>query len=337
MSPDFTKCIVGALASARVSSADPLLIGFSGGRDSVALTEALLLAGFSNLTLIHLDHALRPESAAEAEWVAAFARTRGLDFRIKRVAVAELAAQMGTGIEETARHARHAFFAEVAAERLCSSVLLAHHANDQIETLVFRLLRGAGPGGLSAMAPKSERHGPSHSYCLLRPMLGIWRSEIDAFVQKHGLPFLEDPANTLPDFTRNRIRHSLLNDMELCMRRPVHEALWRTAEVLRAEADFVKTAELSLGTVPEQLDVAELRQLPLALLRRRVARWLSERGVSDIGFELVESVAHLALRIAPAKVNLPKGAHARRKAGRIFFEGASLPLLCILLSLALPF
>ncbi|RFC46167.1 MAG: tRNA(Ile)-lysidine synthase [Verrucomicrobia bacterium] len=337
MAPDFTKCIVGALAAAGLSTTDPLLVGFSGGRDSVALTAALLLAGFSNVTLIHLDHALRPESAAEAEWVASFAQTRNLDVVIDRVAVAELAAQMGAGIEETARHARHAFFATVARERACSSVLLAHHANDQIETLVFRLLRGAGPGGLSAMAPKSERHEERRSYSLLRPMLGIWRAEIDAFVKKQGLPFLEDPSNALPDFTRNRIRHSLLAEMERCMRRPVHEALWRTAEVLRAEADFVKTAELLLGPVPEQLDVFELRQLPLALLRRRVARWLSERGVSDIGFDLVESVSHLALRIAPAKVNLPKGAHARRKAGRIFFEGPPLLLCLILLSLRLLF
>ena len=322
MPPDFTNRLVGELSSVGVSQADPLLVAFSGGRDSVALVSALLSSGFTQLTLVHLDHALRPESAAEAEWVATFAHARRLDCVIRRIIITELTPASGSGLEETARKARHAFFAQVAKERLCSSVLLAHHADDQIETLIFRLLRGAGTGGLSAMARRTERHEQGHSYCLLRPMLGIWRREVDAFVQEHALPFLEDPSNALPDFTRNRIRHVLLPEMERVMRRPVREALWRTGEVLRAESDFVKAAELSLGTVPEKLDVSELRLLPLALRRRRVARWLSERGVSDISFELVEAVAHLALHTRPAKVNLPKGAHARRKAGQIFFEGA---------------
>jgi tRNA(Ile)-lysidine synthase len=153
-------------------------------------------------------------------------------------------------------------------------------------------------------------------------MLGIWRTEVDAFIQEHALPFLEDPSNALHDFTRNRIRHVLLPEMESVMRRPVRETLWRTAEVLRAESDFVKAQELSLGTVPEKLSVSQLRLLPLALRRRRVASWLSERGVADIGFDVVEAVAQLALHTKPAKVNLPKGAHARRRAGQIFFEGA---------------
>ena len=162
MPPDFTNRIVGELSSVGVSPADPLLVAFSGGRDSVALVSALLSGGFTQLTLVHLDHALRPESAAEAQWVAAFAHARSLDCVIKRIAIAEFAPKSGSGLEETARKARHALFAQVAKERLCSAVLLAHHADDQIETLIFRLLRGAGTGGLSAMAPRTDRHEQGH-------------------------------------------------------------------------------------------------------------------------------------------------------------------------------
>jgi tRNA(Ile)-lysidine synthetase-like protein len=320
MPAHFTNRIADAMSLAGVSPAEQLLVAFSGGRDSVALVEALLMGGFHNLTLVHMDHALRPESASEAEWVKSFAERRNLPWISRRIAVQDLAAAHGTGIEETARSARYSFFAAVAKELGHSKVVLAHHADDQIETLVFRLLRGSGVVGLAAMATKSEIHTDGTSLTLLRPMLGIWRSDIDALILKRGLGFLEDPSNAKHDFTRNRIRHLLLPEMERVMRRPVRKALWRAAEVLRSEEEFMADAELALGGVSETLEVNELKCLPIALRRRRVARWLSLRGVPDISFEVVEAVSNLAIRFNPSKVNLPKGAHARRKAGRIFIE-----------------
>lgn len=320
MPADVTNRVAKALALSGVSPTDPLLVAFSGGRDSVSLVEALLRGGFNKLTLTHLDHSLRPESAAEAAWVKNFALERNLSVVTGRTPVAELAASVGKGLEETARDARYKFFAKVALDCSISKIVLAHHADDQIETLIFRLLRGAGMGGLSAMAPQSERHTDGFSLTLLRPMLAIWRSEIDAFITKLGVPFLEDPSNAKHDFTRNRIRHVLIPEMENVMRRPVREALWRTAEVLRAEGEFLTAAEHAVSGLPENLKVSELKALPIALRRRRVARWLKMQGVSDISYDLVEAVGQLALHLSPAKVNLPKGAHARRKAGLIFYE-----------------
>ncbi len=320
MPADVTSRIANALSLSGVSPTEQLLVAFSGGRDSVSLVEALLRGGFNALTLTHLDHSLRPESAAETVWVKNFALERSLDCVTGRIPVAELAASLGKGFEETARDARYEFFAKVALERSISKIVLAHHADDQIETLIFRLLRGAGMGGLSAMAPQSERHSDGFSFTLLRPMLAIWRTEIDAFIAKLGVSFLEDPSNAKHDFTRNRIRHVLIPEMENVMRRPVREALWRTAEVLRAETEFLTTTEHALSPLPEALKVSDLKALPLALRRRRVARWLKRQGVPDISYHLVEAVGQLALRVNPAKVNLPKGAHARRKAGLIFYE-----------------
>lgn len=324
MPTDFTNRVANALALMGVSPAEHLLVAFSGGRDSVSLVEALLEGGFKELTLTHLDHSLRPESVAETDWVKDFARARNLNVVTERISIGDLAVEQGKGLEETARNARYTFFANVARERAVSKIVLAHHADDQIETLTFRLLRGSGLGGLSAMAPKSERHCEGVTLTLLRPMLGIWRSEIDSFIKKRDLAFLEDPSNAKHDFTRNRIRHMLLPEMERVMRRPVREVLWRTAEVLRAEAEFLAEAEQSLGAIPEKLKVTDLKALPLALRRRRVAKWLASQGVPDISYDLVEAVSQLALRLKPSKVNLPKGAHARRKAGWIFFEGSPL-------------
>lgn len=320
MPADFTSRIANALSLSGVSPTEPLLVAFSGGRDSVSLVEALLRGGFNELTLTHLDHCLRPESAAETDWVKNFALKRNLDFVAERTPVAELASSLGRGVEETARDARYKFFAKVALDRSISKIVLAHHADDQIETLIFRLLRGSGMGGLSAMAPESERFTDGCSLTLLRPMLAIWRTEIDAFIAKLGVPFLEDPSNAKHDFTRNRIRHVLIPEMENVMRRPVREALWRTAEVLRAETEFLTATENALSPLPETLKVSDLKALPLALRRRRVARWLKRQGVPDISYDLVEAVGQLALHLNPSKVNLPKGAHARRKAGLIFYE-----------------
>jgi len=322
MPDSFANRIANSLTGLGVTCNDPLLVGFSGGRDSVALVEALLCSGFEHLTLAHLDHGLRPESNKETPWIKRFAIERSLNCITDRCPVAELASQQKRGIEETARHARYAFFLKIAKEQSVKKIVLAHHADDQIETLVFRLLRGSGVDGLSAMAKKSERSHANTTLTIFRPMLAIWRHEIDEFVQTRRLAFLEDPSNATDDFTRNRIRHSLIPEMERVMRRPVRESLWRASEVLRAEAEFVAAAEAALGILPEHLQVSELKHLPLALLRRRIARWLALRGVSNINYEMVESVSRLVLHTAPAKVNLPKNAYVRRKAGRIFFEDA---------------
>ncbi len=323
MPHQFSQRVADALLKLGVKKSAPLLIGFSGGRDSVALAQALRTEGFERLTLAHLDHALRPESAQDADWVRAYAAERGLPVVAERIEVAEEAKRTGVGLEEAARNARHRFFFRVAEALDCREIGLAHHADDQAETFLFRLLRGSGSSGLAGMSGASVRTDGGSQIRLLRPMLGLWRREVDAFLSEGGHPFLEDPSNASLQFTRNRLRHELLPEMERVMGRPVREAIWRAAELLRAEAEFLEDAHCALGPVTEELLVSSLRALPLAMLRRRVARWLSARGVPDIRFELVEAVSSLALQTTPAKVNLPGGAYARRRAGRIFYEAGS--------------
>jgi tRNA(Ile)-lysidine synthase len=313
--------IADALFSAGVTFEAGLLVGFSGGRDSVALVALLQEAGFAGLTLLHLDHALRKESGADAEWCRAFGRERGLEVVVERREVKGKTGGRGVGLEEAGREARYAFFAQIAQQRGIREVVLGHHADDQVETFLFRLLRGSGSLGLGGMAPVSERVEGEVVLRLLRPMLGVWRGELDEWIAERGLTFCEDLSNADPRWARNRIRHGLLPAMERVMERPVKTALWRTAELLRAEAEWMRGNDEAGGELQDQLEVKALRALALAQRRLRIARWLALHGVPEVGFELVEAVARLAIERFPAKVNLPGGRHVRRRAGRMFVEG----------------
>jgi len=203
-------------------------------------------------------------------------------------------------------------------------VLLAHHADDQVETFLFRLLRGAGANGLRGMMMRSERREGDFTLEVLRPMLHIWRAEIDRCVAAVGTEFREDSSNTDSQWTRNRIRHELIPFLAQVMQRPVSSQLAHAAELLRAEAEFVEASELALGPLPEQLGVEAMRALPLALQRRRMFRWLSERGIPELSFDLVDAALSLLTKRQPAKHNLPGGSHIRRRNGAIFCEPPSL-------------
>ena len=293
----------------------PVLVGVSGGRDSVVLLHWLKARGFSKLIVCHLDHGLRAESRVDARFVASFAAKTGAACETARVNVAALAKRQKISIESAARESRYKFFARMARKHSCPRLLLAHHADDQVETFLFNLLRGSGSAGLGGMAPLLLR---DDGLLVARPLLGVWRVEIDAYIAAHALPFREDGSNTDPRYTRNRIRHSALPALEAAMGREVRRALWRTAELLRAEDEHF-AAMPGLKNTPAQLDTAALRLQSLALQRRIIHAWLRERGVRDVGFDEVEVVRGL-LTAHHAKVNLPGGRFARRRARRIFLE-----------------
>ncbi|MEO6785831.1 MAG: tRNA lysidine(34) synthetase TilS [Chthoniobacteraceae bacterium] len=295
---------------------EPQLVGISGGRDSVVLLHWLHAHGFKKLIAVHLDHRLRPGSGGDAEFVRKFADSLGIEYITGTADVAALAKKEHLSIETAARRARHEFFARTAIERACPRIFLAHHADDQVETFLHNLLRGAGPSGLSGMSPVStlEMHGTA--LLIARPLLGTWREEIDACVARHALPFREDESNTDPRFTRNRLRHSAIPALTGALGRDVRAALLRTTELLRAEDEFL-SAQPELRGVPDTLQVPLLRSLPLALQRRLIHLWLARHAVASCGFAEVESVRSL-LDSRGAKVNLPGGLCARRREKRIF-------------------
>ncbi|MBJ7609269.1 MAG: tRNA lysidine(34) synthetase TilS [Candidatus Dormibacteraeota bacterium] len=184
---------------------ETVVIACSGGPDSTAMLDALArLAPPRRLCLhvAHVDHGLRPGSAAEAEVVRAAALARRLPFH---ALVADVR-PAGSSLQDRARDARHAALTALAEQVQASAIALAHTADDQAETVLMRALAGATPRGLAAM---TERRGH-----LARPLLRVWRSDVSAYCAALGLDVLDDPSNRDPRFLRSRVRHELLPALE---------------------------------------------------------------------------------------------------------------------------
>ena len=301
------------------------LIGVSGGRDSIALLNLLVEFGYKKLVLCHLNHQLRgAASRSDARFVEKVARDLGLDCEIGSTDVGVLAKRSKLSIETAARFARSAFFVEVARRRRCPRIFLAHHADDLVETALLNLFRGAGPAGIAAMRRISVHYIGKTQLTILRPLLGVWRSEIDAYVREHGLEFREDATNRILRASRNRVRHRILPDIEKQFGRDVRRTIWRAAQIWSEEEallDSLVSTELISAT---HLSVSALRKMPVALQRRSILRWLRARKVPDVSFDVVENIRALVEPGAKiAKVNLPRDRHMRRRAGKIFIEGPS--------------
>lgn len=187
-----------------------VLVAVSGGADSVALLRglaALRRPGPGRLIVAHFNHALRAAATDDERFVVELCRDLGLVCEVGRARVAERAAECGDGVESAARHARYEFL-QATAERLGARyVATAHTADDQAETIMHRILRGTGLAGLSGM-PRSRPLG--QAVTLLRPMLGLRRANVTAYLAELEQPFREDETNADRRFTRNRLRHDLL-------------------------------------------------------------------------------------------------------------------------------
>jgi tRNA(Ile)-lysidine synthase len=207
----------------------------------------------------------------------------------------------------------------VAKRRKCRAIFLAHHGDDLVETFLLNLLRGAGPTGLAAMREVSTRRIDHVDLTIVRPLLGLWRDDIDNYVRQRRLKFREDASNKDLRPLRNRIRWRVIPYLERTFGRNVRQSIWRTAMIL-AEEEFLLESFLPKNFA-EALDVKLLRDLPIALQRRMLTKWLRSEKIPDIGFDLIERVRALldqANRVA--KTNLPLDRHLRRRAGKLFVE-----------------
>lgn len=235
------SAFLSAAALAQLAPDGLLVVGFSGGPDSASLLHALHGLGRWPLLAAHLDHALRPASAAEAAAARRVAAGYGIAFASRRVDVAALARQHKQSLEAAARAARYAFLFELAEQHGAHAVLSAHTADDQAETLVMHLLRGAGAQGLQGM-PAYWRPNPwSDRVALVRPLLETSRAAVLAYCKAHALAVQQDPSNHDPAFFRNRVRHTLLPAME-ALAPGVKTRLAHSAAVQAAENEVLQAA-----------------------------------------------------------------------------------------------
>ena len=296
------------------------LIGISGGRDSVALLHWLINLGYKKLIVCHLNHQLRGLSSdADARLVENLSERFGVEFELGAANVRVLAKKKKISLETAAREARYSFFANAAKRHRRRTIFLAHHADDLVETFLLNLIRGAGLTGLAAMRDVSTRSIDGVDLTILRPLLSVWRSEIDKYVQEYHLRFREDATNKNLATTRNRIRNRIIPYLEKILGRNIRQNIWRTAMIAAEEEKWIDN-ELPDSTNVD-LSVPKLRALSVALQRRAILKWLRTQNVSEVGFDVIERVRSLADPEAPiAKVNLPRDSHARRRAGKIFIE-----------------
>lgn len=299
-----------------------LLVAVSGGADSVALLH--LLARLSprrrlRLVAAHLDHALRRGSAADRRFVERLAAALGFECRADRRDVAALR-RSGESPEEAARRVRRAFLLEAAEATGAARIATGHTLDDQAETVLMRLARGAGPAALGGM--ESDGPGP-----FVRPLLGIERADLGAWLRRHRLSFREDPSNRSLRFDRNRVRRlvipALAEALNPCAARHVVEA----AEKLREDARLLDTlaaarltrlvARSAAGTVA--LDARGLSRAPHPLAAR-IARAVLERAGVDprrIGARHIESLLGLARGEEGRRLDLPGGLGALRRGDRV--------------------
>jgi len=244
-----------------------LAVAVSGGVDSMVLLHVLVELGHQPL-VISVDHGIRAESAQELEAVRALAADMGLEFWGEHLGL-----EPGPDLAERARIARHDFFDRAPVD----TVALGHHFDDQAETVLDRLMRGSGAGGLSGMAPRRAR--------LVRPLLQEPRSVISAWAGLKGIHYVEDPSNTKG--TRGRIRHELLPLMQ-SMRQGAPKAIVRSAQHL-AEDDAVLCAQAEVLMGPNGLILEAFGAAPAPLQRRAVLALVR----AEMGSAMDLTAAHL--------------------------------------------
>lgn len=294
------------------------LVAVSGGRDSVALLHALHGAGHRRLVVCHLQHRLRGRaSAGDAAFVKRLAARLGLRFECGSADVRRQAFVRGESIEAAGRAARHRFFGECARRCRCRTVVMAHHADDQAETVLFNLFRGAS--GLRGMAAITELipQGLRRPLFVLRPLLAVTREEIDQWIAKHGVSYREDASNARTEPVRNKIRHRMLPAICEAMGRDVRPALLRAADIAAEEQTLLQAMAAPYAEEAE-LDIRIITSLHCALQRRVIRLWLSRHRFTGIGFHEVEAVRAMLDTInGPACVNLPGNRFVRRSRAKL--------------------
>lgn len=292
----------------------------SGGADSVALLRLLVELRKDLgvvLSVVHFNHKLRgAESDADELFVADLARRHKLDLHADGADVTAFAANKRLSLEAAAREARYDFFRRLLREGQLSRIATAHTLDDQAETVLLRIIRGAGTRGLAGIYPQLSVDVSQAS--VIRPFLGTRRKDLEAYLRDLGQDWREDASNRDLRHSRNRIRHGILPRLERNFNPLVREALAETAEIARAEEEYWNREVTKVLPEPIKpiLKLTTLRDLPLAL-QRRLVRSVAESVGIRLEFRHVEEILQLA---AGESAALPKEWVAFRKKDELRFE-----------------
>ncbi len=304
-----------------LESKDKVIVAVSGGADSTAMLLALkeLVPEYNlQLYVAHLNHMMRGDQAeADANWVRELSARLGVPFFRRDIDVPALIEERGLTVEQAGRVARYRFYEELAQELGANKVAVGQTRDDQAETVLLHLIRGAGLAGIAGIRP---RRSAAHCW-IIRPLLEVTRRETEAYSAFFGLTPRHDPYNIDPAYLRNRIRYQLLPWLRDEANPNIKEVLAQSAAIWQEEDDYLTQVTdqiyqqaVELTDAGVLVDCEQLRRLPLAL-KRRVLRQAFAQIAGDernLDFEHTESLLTLAAAPVGKVLNLPRDVWAER-------------------------
>ena len=315
-----------------IESDETVLVAVSGGADSLALLyglHALHKQLNCRFHVVHLNHCLRPDADADADFVQQHASLLGLPCTVRRAEVPRLVKEWKLSVEAAGRKARYQFYETVCTEVGATKVALGHHQDDTAETVLMNLIRGSGATGLKGIAPVRDLK-------IIRPLVRFTRQQIEAFLTSVGVTPRHDATNTDRRYLRNRIRHELIPLLESNYNPNIKTGLSRTADVLGAESEYLHTTALAAfeacrisdtdkAAVPNSLVLnrTQFRAYHVALQRRVLRQGVAEilGDMNDLYFVHYEAMLNLIEGNAPnAALALPNSLRFRRVYQHLVFE-----------------
>ena len=304
-----------------IQGGDKILIGVSGGPDSVCLLHILdyLSNKFKfSLHIAHLDHMLRKGSAKDAEFVKRVAKKLRIPLTSGRINVKKISKNIS--IEEAARNARLEFFFKIAKKIKADKIALAHNLDDQAETVLMRILRGAGLSGISGILPKRKISGHE----IIRPLLEVKRSEIEAYLKNNKIKTRRDLTNFKDIYFRNKIRNNLLPLLENNYSPNAKELLANLAESSASDYQFIELMSTkAMKGAKTKFNLKKLSKLHISMQRMlfRRAIFSLQGSTRRITFQHIKEIEDLILnRPQNSIVDLPKGISVLKKKSLVFYR-----------------
>lgn len=298
-----------------ISTGDHILVGLSGGPDSVCLLHILQLLKPKyrlRISAAYIDHGLREDEVPEEiEFCRKICENLDVEFYTQSVAVKDFAKKEKINIQEAARILRYGALDQISININAHKIAVAHNADDQAETVIMRLLRGAGPAGLSGIPPVRKK--------IIRPLIEVERAQIEKFLSEKNIPYIIDSSNKSLKYLRNKIRHTLMPVIKSINPQAVH-IISKTADILREENDYINVTvtKALMRLMSRKTDYSvELFCNPMEVLNivilRRALRFAIDtvRDLKGINFDHIEEIINLIKHGKPGdRIYLPRGIRA---------------------------
>lgn len=270
-----------------VENGDRIVVGFSGGPDSVFLVEMLLKLREKidfDIVLVHINHLLRGEEAQRDEdFSINYGKSKGLKVFARKINITSLGKEKGLSLEEAGREARYSFYKEVLEKSNSNKIALAHNKDDQIETFMFRLTRGTGLSGLEGIATKRDRY--------IRPISEIYKSEIVNYLDENNISYCIDSTNLENEFTRNSIRIDLIPFIEKRYNPKFKDKIFSLIEEIRDINIFIEK-EIEQFSYNETINIESILKFPKSIRGKILSKYLYKYGleVNRKKISLIESI-----------------------------------------------